>query len=110
MKKKQKKPVFELTKKPIEQVRKEFYDKHDFIAKFFIQIYCVQFKVLDGNYYKTNKDYSIWLKLNAYNPISYLIILIMLIILIFRGKIHFIGILDNIKSCFQWQEESFEIK
>ncbi len=105
MKKKQKKPAFELTKKPIEQVRKEFILTCDSIEKFFIYTYIVQYKILDGNYYKTDKDYSYWFRLNPLHPFSYLIILFMVLKGIFTNQLDYDEFWHNLKTIFIWQED-----
>lgn len=105
MKNKQKKPAFELTKKPIEQVRKEFIASCSSIEKFFIYAFIVRYKILDGNYYKTDKDYSHWFRLNPLNPISYLLIVYMILKGIVTNKLDYDDFLHNLKTVFKWQEE-----
>lgn len=105
MKKKLKKPAFELTKKPIEQVRKEFISTWNYIEKFFIYTCIMQYKILDGNYYKTDKDYSCWFRLNPLHPFSYLIIVFMVLEGILKNQLDYDEFWHNLKGVFKWNEE-----
>lgn len=107
-KKKQKKPAFELTKKPIEQVRKGFIASCTFPEKVLIYTYIVRFKITDGNYYKTNKDYSLLAKLNPFHPISYLLIIYMILKGILTNKLDYEEFLHNLKGVFKWNEEEIQ--
>jgi hypothetical protein len=94
-------------KTPIKQMKQEFIDSCTFLEKLLIYTYVVRFKVLDGNYYKTNKDYSFWLKLNIFHPISYLLIIFMILKGIFTNTLDYDEFLHNLKSVFKWNEEEF---
>jgi hypothetical protein len=92
-------------KTPIEQIKKEFIAPCTFLEKLLIYTYVVRYKVLDGNYYKTNKDYSFWLKLNVFHPISYLLIIFMILKGVFTNTLDYDEFLHNLKSVFKWNEE-----
>jgi hypothetical protein len=92
-------------KTPIEQIKKEFIAPCTFLEKLLIYTYVVRLKVMDGNYYKTNKDYSFWLKLNPFHPISYLLTIFMILKGIFTNTLDYDEFLHNLKSVFKWNEE-----
>lgn len=92
-------------KTPIKQIKKEFIDSCTFLEKLLIYTYVVRFKVLDANYYKTNKDYSFWFKLNIFHPISYLLIIFMLLKGILTNELDYNEFFYNLKSIFKWNEE-----
>ena len=94
-------------KTSIEQIKKEFIAPCTFLEKLLIYTYVVRYKVLDGNYYKTNKDYSFWLKLNIFHPISYLLIIFMILKGVFTNTLDYDEFLHNLKSVFKWNEEEF---
>lgn len=105
MKKKNKKPIEPISKSSMEQMRKRFISTCTPLEKFLILTYVAMFKVKDGNYYKTDKDYSFWIKLNPFHPISYLLILFMILRGIFTKELDYNNFLSNLKSVFTWEEE-----
>jgi hypothetical protein len=92
-------------KTPIKQMKKEFISPCSFLEKLLIYTYVVNFKVVDKNYYKTNKDYSFWLKLNPFHPISYLLIIYMVLKGIVTNQLDYEEFLHNLKNVFEWNEE-----
>lgn len=105
MKKKSKKPIANPPKSTMEQIKKEFLAPCSFLEKLLIYTYVVRFKVLDGNYYKSDKDYSFWLKLNPFHPISYLLIIFMIVKGIVTNRLDYDEFLHNLKGIFKWNEE-----
>lgn len=105
MKKKSKKTIANPPKSTSEQIKKEFIDSCTFSEKLLIYSYIVRLKVMDGNYYKTNKDYSYWLKLNIFHPISYLLIIFMIVKGIVTNRLDYDEFLHNLKGIFKWNEE-----
>jgi len=107
MKKKSKKPIANPPKSNLLQIKKEFIASCTFSEKFLIYSYIVRFKVMDGNYYKSNKDYSLWTKLNPFHPISYLLIIFMVLKGIVTNTLDYDEFFHNLKSIFKWNEEEF---
>lgn len=103
--KKKQKNMIQPPKSTMEQIKKEFLAPCSFLEKLLIYTYVIRFKVLDGNYYKTNKDYSFWLKLNPFHPISYLLIIYMILKGILTNQLDYDEFLHNLKSVFNWNEE-----
>jgi hypothetical protein len=107
MRKKKKKPIFELSKTPIEQFKKECIAKCDIIEKITLYTYIVQMKVVDNNYYKTDKDYECFLRLNPFNPLSFLIIIYMILRGFFTRELDYECFWHNLTTIFTWEEHEF---
>ena len=105
MKKKSKKPIANPPKSTVEKMEKEFIATCTFGEKLLLLTYTVQLKVKDGNYYKSDKDYSFWLRLNPFHPFSYLLIIYIILKGIFTRKLDYEEFWHNITTIFYWQEE-----
>lgn len=105
MKKKLKKFVETPPKSTLEQVKKGFIATCTFGEKLLLNTYVVQLEVKDGNYYKSDKDYSFWLRLNPFHPFSYLLIIYMILKGIFTRELDYDQFWHNVTTIFKWQEE-----
>jgi hypothetical protein len=94
-------------KTPIKQFKSECIAKFDRIEKFLIYTYIVQTKVVDTNYYKTDRDYQISLRLNPFHPLSYLLIICMILISIFKREFDYENFAHNLITVFSWEEHEF---
>lgn len=89
------------------QAKDKFISTCTFGEGWLLHTYIVQLKIQDGNYYKTNKDYSFWLRLNPFHPISYLLIIYMILRGIFTRELDYDLFWHNLTTIFQWDEEEF---
>lgn len=97
----------QLQKTPIKQLKKEFISKCSSLERFTIHTYIVQIRIVDNNYYKTDRDYQVFLRLNPFHPLSYLIILFMIFKGMFTRELDYERFWHNLTTIFTWEEEEF---
>ena len=89
----------------IEEFKKNWISECTFFEKTLIYFGIVQLKITDNNSNKKNSDYILEDRLNPFNPLTYLIIVFLIIRGIITLQLDYKNFFSNMRNVFKWNIE-----